>query len=501
MFRTLRLTNLLAARSVATTAGPQASAVAVNQHSAPVDFGTEPERPHMVTAIPGPRSLELKKNLADVQIGFTIEWVGNYEKSFGNYVHDVDGNVMLDTFMQISSLPLGYNHPALHAVARSEEYIAASLNRPALQYFPSHNWMQLLQDSLISIAPRGMKHVNTFMCGACSNEHQIRSVAICAAFMRRQGRLPSEEELTSTIRNQAPGSPKVAILSFLNGFHGRTLGCLSATRSKATHKVDLPAFDWPACNFPRYKYPFEENVEYNRKQDEMSHDEVDRTMKEYKAKGNPVVGVLVEPIQGEGGDAHASAEFFRGLQRIAKENGAAFMLDEVQTGMGITGHWWAHEMWNLPTPPDTMSFSKRAMAAGFYASDDYQVKHDERIRSTWSGEPQKAFLLRETIKVIRQQNLLQSVRDTGAYLVNGLKQLKGKYPSLVQNPRGAGLYVAFDTKDKDVKEKIYKSCADHGLILGSCGVTTIRFRPALIYQKKHVDVTLDILDTVLSKQN
>lgn len=83
MFRTLRLTNQLAARCVTTTAGPQASAAAVRQCSNPVDFGAEPEKPHMVTAIPGPRSLELKKSLADIQIGFTIEWVGNYEKSFG----------------------------------------------------------------------------------------------------------------------------------------------------------------------------------------------------------------------------------------------------------------------------------------------------------------------------------------------------------------------------------------------------------------------------------
>lgn len=499
MFKAFRISNTIARRTVSCSSQPSAAAATCTKQQLGVNM-CEPERPNLVTtAIPGPKSLAMKKQLSDVQIGFTIEWVGNYEKSVGNYVVDTDGNTMLDAFMQISSLPLGYNHPALLAIARTDEYIAATLNRPALQYFPSHNWMELLRDSLMSISPKGMKHVNTFMCGACSNEHQIRAVAICTAFMRRQGRAPSEEELATTIRNQLPGSPQVSILSFLSGFHGRTLGCLSATRSKAVHKVDLPAFDWPACNYPRYKYPLKENAEYNRKQDEMCLDEVDRAIKEYAAKGKPVVGILVEPIQGEGGDAHASTNFFHSLQRLAKQNNAAFMLDEVQTGMGITGHWWAHEMWNLPSPPDTMSFSKRALAAGFFANDTYQVKEDERIRSTWSGEPQKAYLLRETIKVIREQKLLESVRDTGEYLVNGLHQLSKKYPQLVQNARGVGLYVAFDTKDKATKEQIYKAALNSGLVIGTCGVHTMRFRPALTFQKKHADVALGVLDSVLKK--
>lgn len=110
-------------------------------------------------------------------------------------------------------------------------------------------------------------------------------------------------------------------LFFLGGFHGRTIGVLSTTHSKAIHKLDIPALDWPIASFPRYKYPLEEHVQENQAEDRRCLAEVEELFERYNKAGKPVAGVIVEPIQAEGGDNHGSAEFFRGLQRITKKVG------------------------------------------------------------------------------------------------------------------------------------------------------------------------------------
>lgn len=162
-------------------------------------------------------------------------------------------------------LILGYNHPALVDAAKSERWQRAIINRPALGMVPPNYWPELL-DSFMSVAPKGLSHVFTAMCGSCSNE-----IAYKAAFMhymqKKRGGDPSEEDLNSCMCNSEPGSPDITILSFKGGFHGRLFGSLSTTRSKAIHKVDIPAFDWPVAPFPKLKYPLNKNVEANQEEE------------------------------------------------------------------------------------------------------------------------------------------------------------------------------------------------------------------------------------------
>jgi len=130
--------------------------------------------------------------------------------------------------------------------------------------------------------------------------------------------------------NQAPGSPDYAILSFNRAFHGRMLGCLSTTRSKAIHKLDIPAFDWPAAEPPLYKYPLFDYVAYNKAQDDSSlkgvEDAIDAA---YQKKGQEVVAVVIEPIMAEGGDVQISSYFAQGLRKLTKDRGIYFIVDEV----------------------------------------------------------------------------------------------------------------------------------------------------------------------------
>lgn len=176
----------------------------------------------------------------------------------------------------------------------------------------------------------------------------------------------TQEERDSCLINQPPGAPKLSILSFTNSFHGRTLGALAATHSKDIHKLDVPSFDWPIAHFPNYRYPLEENKRENEAEDKKSLAEVEDLIEKYKKKGIPVAGIIIEPIQSEGGDNEASPEFFQGLQKVAKKTGVFLLIDEVQTGGGPTGKFWAHEHFNLETPPDIVTFSKKMQLGGYF---------------------------------------------------------------------------------------------------------------------------------------
>lgn len=208
------------------------------------------------------------------------------------------------------------------------------------------------------------------MCGSCSNENAYKNLFIAYRRKERGEKGPfTQQEIETCMVNTAPGSPNLAILSFHGAFHGRTLGSLSTTHSKAIHKIDVPAFHWPVAHFPVYRYPLEENQRENEQEDKKCLAEVEDLIEKSKRNGVPVAGIVVEPIQSEGGDNEASPEFFRELQRIAKRHGAGLLIDEVQTGCGPTGKMWCHEHFNLDSPPDIVTFSKKMQLGGYYHTE------------------------------------------------------------------------------------------------------------------------------------
>ncbi|CAG9771088.1 unnamed protein product [Ceutorhynchus assimilis] len=292
----------------------------------------EPKEPQILTAVPGPKSLKLLEDLNSINQSSSVQLFANYDKSIGNYLIDVDSNVFLDAFTQISSIPIGYNHPELLTVFQDDHKLRALINRPALGVYPGHDWPEKLRNVLLNVSP-GMPQVMTMMCGSCSNENAYKALFLSYRARERGENVDfSELEMSTCMVNQPPGAPHLSLLSFHGAFHGRTIGTLATTHSKAIHKLDVPSFDWPIAHFPQYKYPLEDYVKENQTQDQKCLAEVEDLIEEYKKKGVPVAGIIVEPIQSEGGDNEASPEFFQGLQRIGKKHGAGLLIDEVQTG-------------------------------------------------------------------------------------------------------------------------------------------------------------------------
>lgn len=400
------------------------------------------------------------------------------------------------SYAQIASIPIGYNNPALIKAAQSPEMINGLVNRPALGTFPPHDWANVLKSGILKVAPKGLDQVFTAMAGSDANE-----TAYKAAFMWRRAHDRgghqvefTEEELSSAMNNQSPGASNLSILSFKTAFHGRLFGTLSTTRSKPIHKIDIPAFDWPQATFPQLKYPLEKHVEENRAAEQASIDEVENLILNYH---NPPAAVVVEPIQSEGGDNHASPEFFRKLRAVTRKHNVLLIVDEVQTGVGATGKFWAHEHWNLEDPPDMVTFSKKAQTAGYYfGNPELRPNKPYRQFNTWMGDPARALIFRAIIGEIERLDLVANTARVGSYLFGKLEALAEKYPGQFDNLRGKdrGTFIAFDNPRRD---EFLGRARKFGVNIGGSGQSAVRLRPMLIFQEKHADLLVDALERVV----
>jgi 4-aminobutyrate aminotransferase/(S)-3-amino-2-methylpropionate transaminase len=373
---------------------------------------------------------------------------------------------------------------------------SAIVNRPALGNFPSHDWASVLRTGILKVAPKGLDQVFTAMAGSDANE-----TAYKAAFMyRRQQERGgahvdfSQEDIASAMNNQAPGAPQLSILSFKTAFHGRLFGSLSTTRSKPIHKLDIPAFDWPQATFPLLKYPLEDHIQENQKAEAEALADVERIITTHHL---PPCAVVVEPIQSEGGDNHASPAFFQGLRDLTKKHNVLLIVDEVQTGVGATGKFWAHDHWNLDSPPDMVTFSKKAQTAGYYfGNPELRPNKPYRQFNTWMGDPARAILFRAIIEEIERLDLVTNTANVGDYLYKGIEALAEQFPGEFQNLRGKGqgTFIAFDSPHRD---EFLKKAKGVGINIGGSGERAVRLRPMLIFQKHHADILLEAMEKIV----
>lgn len=461
-------------------------------------FPDEPTAPQLHTAFPGPKSKAAVASLNKVFDARPVYFVADYEKSQGNYIADVDGNVYLDVYAQIASIPLGYNNPALQAAARSDKMVRAIIDRPALGNFPGKDTEEIIAD-LLKVAPKGQDKVWSGLSGADANE-----LAFKAAFMWYQAQKRgynaefSAAEAASVMRNEAPGSPELAIMSFERAFHGRLFASASTTCSKPIHKLDLPSFKWPKAQFPTYKYPLDAHAEANAQEDKRCLAIVEDLLKTWHA---PIAAVLVEPIQSEGGDNHASAEFFQGLRDLTLKHGSLLIVDEVQTGVAATGTFWCHEHFGMSPPPDMVTYSKKFQSAGYYFHNPELIPNQAyRQFNTWCGDPARMVLAGAIGQEIVKHDLAAQAARVGDYLYGKLEQLAAKYPDYLVDLRGKGraTFIAWSLKRAELRNKFLNDMKSVGVNIGGCAEDSVRLRPTLVFEEKHADILVAAIDKVLA---
>ncbi|XP_061928806.1 4-aminobutyrate aminotransferase, mitochondrial-like isoform X2 [Apis cerana] len=412
-------------------------------------------KPYTLTEIPGPRSDALLNEFSKIQQIGSIQYFADYQRSVGNYLADIDGNVFLDMFMQLSTLPLGYNHRSILGALSCAGNQRIMANRPALGLFPGLEWPCKLQDTLLQpcVAPKGLQCVFTTNCGDCSTEYAMQMAFIKYAERRRQGNKFTKKEKENAPFNKPPGCPELSILSFEGGYHGRTFGALALTHFKYIMKVDIPSLPWPIAPFPQYLYPLDQYEKENKEED----------------------------------------------ARCIEQKSIPLILDEIQTGGGATGRIWAHEYFELNIPPDMVTFSNKMQASGFYHSYEYMPRLPYRIFNSWMGDPSKILILEAVLQSIETDDLLSHVCHVGNYLLCELNTLQHEFPHLMNSVRGRGFIIAFDMPCNDTKNKFLHLIRSKGIQVGECGIKSIRLRPCLIFGEYHADIFLEILRNCLQE--
>lgn len=424
------------------------------------------------------------------------------ERSEGVWLHDLDGNVFLDLFGSFALGALGYNHPALLATAGSPAFARAAANPTSTPFLTAPDWLDFIHDMETRWAPAGMGSMYCVDGGGEGVESALKAAFIIHGEARRRAHGHSPDPLQMSAEEQASwmhnAGTDAVVIAFEGAFHGRGLGPLSATHSKLLHKADLPAFPWPTVPFPANRWPLHRYAEENAAEEARCLAELERVLDAYAGR---VAAIIVEPIQSEGGDRHASPAFYQAVQRLAGQAGAAFILDEVQTGVATSGRLWATEHLDLPTPPDLLCFGKKMQMGGFFATPAYTVSQFGRMYQTRNGDRCKAQLARTVLRTIEGEDLLRNVRETGAVFLEGLQALSERHPDLISQARGRGFLLAFDLPTAAARDEFNRRALARGVFATYTGSRSVRLRPHLVTRPEHARIALTAFAEVAAEMD
>lgn len=456
--------------------------------------------PNVRTELPGPRAREeMARGTFDMQARYRA-FVMDDAASQGTSIVDVDGNVFLDLFANFALGALGYNHPALRRVAGSPEFARAAANPTSTPFVTTPGWFDFMQAMEQTYAPRGMTRMFCVDAGGEGVEAALKAAFIVHGERRRAAAgqpanplLLPEAELARILDN---GGTDAVVVGFSGAFHGRGMGPLSATHSKPMHKADIPAFPWPMAPFPANRFPLAQYAEENARAEAESLRALEAIL---EAHAGRVAAIVVEPLQSEGGDRHASSGFYRAVQSLAGQAGAALVLDEVQTGTGMSGTLWLHEQLGLPRPPDLCTFGKKMQLGGFFATADYDISQFGRMYQTRNGDRARAMLALATLRTIESDGLLANVQKNGAHFLAQLEALAARHPALVSEPRGRGFLLAFDLPSPKTRDDFLARCLRRGVFATYTGTRSVRLRPHLITSQADIDLAAGVFDTVLGE--
>ena len=399
--------------------------------------------------IPGPKARKVVERINKYTVPGTYAYPLVIKNGKGCYLQDVDGNWYLDFNANVCTAAVGYGDPEIMKCLK--ECAQNSAHKIAGQDFYIEEQADLAE-KLLKIVPRPLRKVFFVNSGAEAIENAIKFA------YREKGPLPG--------------------VSMKGAFHGRTLGALTFTHSKPVHKKNYPELQHLIVNFCT-------------RDADLNVFEIDRVLAE-----RDVAFVLTEVVQGEGGYNIASKRFLKNLRDVTKENGIPLILDEIQSGMGRTGEWWAFQHYKIT--PDVMTVAKSLQVGATITTESYNPNEAGAVGSTWGGGDRIDLAVGfQTIEIIERRKLLQNAGKMGTYFLKRLKEIEERYPKKLSNSRGLGLMLAVDFPNKMMRDTVEQEAFKTKLLLLGCGFTSIRFCPPLIISREEIDKGLDVFEKVV----
>jgi len=433
--------------------------------------------PHIKTALPGPKA----KAIVERDEKFTAPAYGRVyplvvKEGRGCVIEDVDGNLFLDFMAGIAVANTGHAHPrvvkAIEAQARKFLHICGS----DFYYEP----MVELAEKLARLAPgKGGKKV----------------------FFTNSG----TETVEAAFKLARYHTKRQHVIAFYGAFHGRSMGSLSLTASRSSHRAHfgplIPGVHHVPYGFC-YRCPYQ--LTYGSCGIECVN-VLEKLVFRHDVRPEEVAAIFVEPVQGEGGYIVPPPEYLPRLQELCRKYGILFVADEIQTGFGRTGKMFACEHWDIE--PDILCTAK-GIASGMplgamIARDEVSTWKDGTHGSTYGGNPVACAAALATIELL-EGGLVANSAKVGAVLKDRLTQLKQRH-AVIGDVRGLGLMIGVDFERSDgshapdgkFRDDVMQRCFESGLLLLSCGQSTLRFCPPLIVTEEEVATAVTIFDAAM----
>ncbi len=410
--------------------------------------------------------------------------VMDMEQSHGSWLVDErDGSEYLDMFSMFASGAVGYNHPDI--VSQRDRLAISAQNKPTLSDIYNVFYAEFLETFSRSAIPEYLPHVFFIEGGSLAVENALK-----VAF---------DWKVRKNMSN-GKGEKGSKIIHFKEAFHGRSGYTLSLTNTTDPRKtMYFPKFNWPRIENPKLTFPITDYiVDEVLKKEKLAVNQIKDAV---SCNPDEIAALIIEPIQGEGGDNHFRDEFFVALRQLCDENEMLYILDEVQTGIGITGKWWAHQ--HNSVKPDIIAFGKKSHVCGVLASrrieevNNHVFSESSRINSTFGGNLTDMVRFQMVLEIIEKENLLGNAKLMGDFLQSELQELAEEFPAYVTNPRGLGLFSAFDLPSQTERYNLFWNLIKNKLLILSSGDQAIRFRPHLNVTKEDLATALDIIRSTI----
>lgn len=425
--------------------------------------------------------------------------VVDLEGSQGPYLRDaLTGKDYIDFFTYFASTPIGHNHPKMHDSAFIEKLLSVAITKPSSSDFYTTYMAEFVETFARLAMPADMKHLFLISGGALAVENGLK-VAFDWKARKNFAHLAKPAPKGQPHRIDGFGSK---VIHFREAFHGRSGYTMSMTNTEDARKyLYFPKFDWPRILNPKLRFPVTAEVLVDvQRAEEIAIAQIESAVRQYPGD---VAALIIETIQGEGGDNHFRPEFFAELRRLADQHEFLFIVDEIQSGMGITGKMWAVE--HMGVKPDIIVFGKKSQVCGIIVGpriDDIadNVFHEEsRINSTWGGDLTDMVRSARFLEIMKEEKLLENTAKMGERLIKGLQDLAGASKNFVSNVRGRGMMVAFDVPDQAKRNSMIDLMKTNGLYALKSGNRSIRFRGMLDTPAEIIDKSIEIVAKSLPK--